>query len=152
MYKIIGSDGKEYGPITLAQLKQWIAEGRLNQQSKVLPDGTTDWKTVAELPELANAMPPLTPPPTTMVSADVPNYLWQSIVVTLCCCIPFGIVAIVYAAQVKSKLGVGDYAGAQAASGKAKMWCWIGLIVGLLTNVIVGAIQFMAAMAASGRH
>src|SRR6478736_3733731 len=64
MYKIIGSDGKEYGPITLAQLKQWLAEGRLNQQSKVLPDGTTDWKTVAELPELASAMPPLTPLPT----------------------------------------------------------------------------------------
>lgn len=151
MYKIIGADGKEYGPITLAQLKQWVAEGRLNQQSKVLPDGATDWTTVAQLPELANAMPPLTPPPNTMAGADVPSYLWQSIVITLCCCLPFGIVAIVYAAQVKTKLSVGDFAGAQESSSKAKMWCWIGLIVGIITNVIVGAIQFMA-IAASGSH
>jgi len=57
MYKIIGADGKEYGPITLEQLKQWIAEGRLNLQSKVLPDGTLEWKTVAEIPELAAAVP-----------------------------------------------------------------------------------------------
>jgi len=58
MYKIIGADGKEYGPITLEQLKQWIAEGRLNLQSKVLPEGTLEWKTVAEVPELAVAVPP----------------------------------------------------------------------------------------------
>jgi len=62
MYKIIGADGKEYGPITQEQLKQWIAEGRLNLQSKVLPDGTLEWKTVAEIPELAAVVPaPSTP-------------------------------------------------------------------------------------------
>ena len=42
MYKIIGSDGKEYGPISLAQLKQWLAEGRLNHESKVLAEGETE--------------------------------------------------------------------------------------------------------------
>lgn len=57
MYKIIGADGKEYGPITQDQLKQWITEGRLNLQSKVLPDGSSEWKTVAEIPELAAAVP-----------------------------------------------------------------------------------------------
>ena len=57
MYKIIGADGKEYGPVSVDQLKQWITEGRLNMQSKVLPDGTTEWKTVAEVPELATAIP-----------------------------------------------------------------------------------------------
>ena len=149
MYKIIGADGKEYGPITLAQLKQWVAEGRLNQQSKVLPDGATDWTTVAQLPELANAMPPLTPPPSAMSGADVPNYLWQSIVITLCCCLPFGIVAIVYAAQVKTKLSVGDFAGAQESSRKAKMWCWIGFIVGLITTGIGLVVQVLAITASS---
>lgn len=38
-----------------------------------------------------------------------------------------GIVAIIYAAQVNSKLHTGDIAGAQAASKNAKMWCWIAL-------------------------
>jgi hypothetical protein len=57
MFKIIGADNKEYGPVSLDQLKQWIAEGRLNAQSKVLPEGSLDWKTVAEVPDLATALP-----------------------------------------------------------------------------------------------
>lgn len=50
----------------------------------------------------------------------VPNYLVQSILVTLFCCLPFGVVAIIYAAQVNSKLQVGDYEGAVKASNTAK--------------------------------
>jgi hypothetical protein len=52
MYKIIGADGKEYGPITADQLRKWIAEGRANGQTRVLVDGTTEWKTLSEFPEL----------------------------------------------------------------------------------------------------
>lgn len=55
MYKIIGADGKEYGPISIEQLRQWIAEGRANLQTQVLPEGATEWKTVAQLPEFATA-------------------------------------------------------------------------------------------------
>lgn len=60
-YKIIGADGKEYGPITAEQLKQWIAEGRANQQTKVLAEGATEWKTVAAIHELATALPLASP-------------------------------------------------------------------------------------------
>ena len=35
MYKIIGADQKEYGPVTAEQLRQWIAEGRVNGQTSV---------------------------------------------------------------------------------------------------------------------
>ena len=55
----------------------------------------------------------------------IQNYLVQSILVTVCCCLPFGIPAIVYAAQVNPKLSAGDYAGALAASNSAKMWSWV---------------------------
>jgi uncharacterized membrane protein len=54
MYKIIGADGKEYGPVNTELLRQWIAEGRLNAQSRVQPEGSPDWKTVGELPEFAD--------------------------------------------------------------------------------------------------
>ena len=79
----------------------------------------------------------------------VPTYLTHSILVTLFCCVPFGIVGIVYAAQVNSKLASGDYAGAVEASNKARTWCWvsfgIGLAVGLmwLFFVIIGALAEM---------
>jgi len=52
VYKIIGADGKEYGPISLEVLRQWIAEGRANAETRVLPEGATEWKTISSLPEL----------------------------------------------------------------------------------------------------
>ncbi len=61
----------------------------------------------------------------------VPNYLARAILVTLFCCQPFGIVSIVYAAQVNSKLGAGDYAGAVEVSNKARIWCWLSFGIGL---------------------
>lgn len=66
MYKIIGADQKEYGPITADQLRQWISEGRVNGQTRVLPEGATAWKTVSELPEFASVLPAAIPPPVTM--------------------------------------------------------------------------------------
>ncbi|HYM62367.1 MAG TPA: CD225/dispanin family protein [Thermoanaerobaculia bacterium] len=68
-------------------------------------------------------------------AGTVPNYLVQSILVTLCCCLPFGVVAVVYAAQVNAKLQAGDLAGARDASDKAKMWSWIGFGLGLLSTL-----------------
>jgi ribosomal protein L40E len=65
------------------------------------------------------------------IGGTVPNYLVQAILVTVFCCVPFGIPAIVFAAQVNSKLEGGDYAGAVEASKRAKLWCWISFGVGL---------------------
>jgi predicted Zn finger-like uncharacterized protein len=67
----------------------------------------------------------------TMPAGGVPNYLVHAILVTLFCCLPFGIVAIVYAAQVNGKLSGGDIDGAMESSRKAKMWSWISFGVGL---------------------
>src|SRR5687768_5827322 len=57
MYKIIGADQKEYGPVSADQMRQWIREGRVGAQTRVLPEGTTEWKTLGEIPELAAALP-----------------------------------------------------------------------------------------------
>ncbi|HEY3915112.1 MAG TPA: DUF4190 domain-containing protein [Verrucomicrobiae bacterium] len=62
MYKIIGADQKEYGPITADQLRSWISEGRINAQTKVQPFGATDWKSMGELPEFASILPRPAPP------------------------------------------------------------------------------------------
>jgi hypothetical protein len=71
-----------------------------------------------------------------MQSQNVPTYLPQAILTTLFCCLPFGIVAIVYAAQVNSKLAAGDYEGAMQASKSAKTWCWVSFGCGLAVVVL----------------
>lgn len=83
-------------------------------------------------------------------STNTPNYLVWSITVTvlnfLVCClacwnfpgIVTGIVGIVFASKVNSRLAVGDIAGAQAASRNAKIWTWVTtgfLILGVLIAV-----------------
>ncbi len=55
MYKIIGADGREYGPISADQVRQWMVEGRANLQTRILPPGATDWVTIADLLEFAGA-------------------------------------------------------------------------------------------------
>lgn len=81
--------------------------------------------------------PPTLPPSQT--AADLPevkNYLVQSILVTLLCCLPLGIPAIIFASQVNSKLAMGDLEGAQAASRKAKMWSWWSFGAGLTATIL----------------
>jgi len=72
MYKIIGADQKEYGPVTAEQLRQWLAEGRVNAQTQVLPEGSTEWKALGDLPEFATASPS-TPPATPAIPSPGPD-------------------------------------------------------------------------------
>ena len=62
IYKIIGEDGKEYGPVSGGQLWQWIAEGRVERRTPVFVDGAREWNFVGLLPEFANCFKPTTPP------------------------------------------------------------------------------------------
>jgi TM2 domain-containing membrane protein YozV len=54
MYKIIGADGKQYGPITPDQLRQWITEGRAKAETLVQPEGQAEWKALSLFPEFAS--------------------------------------------------------------------------------------------------
>ncbi len=78
---------------------------------------------------------------TPVPAQSIPNHLAWAIVSTIlatCFCCPvglLGIVAIVYATQVNSKLNAGDIEGARRASENAKIWCWVATalaIVGVL--------------------
>lgn len=64
------------------------------------------------------------------------NYLIESILVTIFCCLPLGIVGIVYATQVNSKFDSGDFDGAIKASKDAKSWMKWGLIGGAIVVVL----------------
>ena len=66
-------------------------------------------------------------------SAERPsNYLAWSIVVTLLCFVPSGVVAIIYSGMVNSRFDRGDIAGARKASEYAQWWIIISIVVGLI--------------------
>jgi len=71
-----------------------------------------------------------TPPPASGSTTAVPNYLVLAII-SLFCCLPLGVVAIIFAAQVNGKVAAGDTAGALEASRKAKMFSYISIGLGL---------------------
>jgi hypothetical protein len=63
MYKIIGADQKEYGPIPGDHIRQWIAESRLNGQTQVRLEGEQEWKPLSSFPEFADALGEAPPAP-----------------------------------------------------------------------------------------
>src|SRR5512135_824417 len=81
---------------------------------------------------LREGAPTAPPAPPATPAVPIPNYLVQAILCTIFCCLPAGIVGIVYAAQVNTKVALGDLAAAQALSRKAKTWCWVSFGVGLV--------------------
>jgi len=74
-------------------------------------------------------------PVTISHAQHVSSHLAWAILVTLFCCLPFGIPAIVFAAQVNGKLTKGDYEGAVKASRNAMIWCWVAFATGLIVFI-----------------
>ena len=153
-------EGQQAGPVPAEQLRQMVASGQVGPQDLVWQEGMANWVPSSSVPEFrgvggggavgagvgqpqpqaygapGHAPSPYAPMPMAYGGGQtVPNYLVQSILVTIFCCQPFGIVSIVYAAQVNTKLGVGDVAGAQLASENAKKWAWIAFAAGIVTIV-----------------
>lgn len=63
------------------------------------------------------------------------NHLALAIITTILCCLPAGIVSIVYATQVNSKYNAGDYEGAIKASKNAKTWWIVAAVVGIVVAI-----------------
>jgi TM2 domain-containing membrane protein YozV len=77
MYKFIGADGRQYGPVNIDQIRRWLAENRLRADTLVQAEGSLDWKPLHTFPELAaelNSVPPtITPPNAIPPLAAAPN-------------------------------------------------------------------------------
>jgi hypothetical protein len=89
--------------------------------------------------------PPSEPPPYGAPQAGYPtqqpnsNLVW-GIVVTVLCCLPFGIVSIIQASKVSGLWGQGRYAEAQKASDDAKKWAIWGAVAGVIFGIIYAII------------
>src|SRR4051812_28802481 len=118
MYFILGADGREYGPVTTEQLRQWIAENRANAQTRIRAEDTTQWQLLGELAEFApqlsvvtpSSVAPapfsITPTPRTNQMA-VAGMVLGILAITLgCCCygLPFNVAGIVCSSMALSQI------------------------------------------------
>jgi hypothetical protein len=162
----VGRNGQQTGPFSLEQLKAMAASGQLLPTDLVWKEGMAGWEPASTLPDVFEggpvtatptypAAPAAQPAPIAQATllppagTQVENYLVWAILSTICCCLPFGIPAIVFASQVNSKLATGDVTGAREASRKAKMWCWIAFGAGLVAGIIGTILQVVAAAASA---
>ncbi len=161
----------QLGPVSDAELREKLASGEVMRTDLVWREGMPDWIAVAHVAELSTAMPnppqilpsgqaggaslnsPYIPPVSAsgyaQPLANIPNYLWQAIVVTILCCWPLGIPAIVYAAKVDGLKAAGNITGAMEASANAKKWCVISLIA---WGVLIGVYIVIAVVAGLASH
>lgn len=130
------TDGKErYGPFTLDQLRR----RNIGLETLVWKEGMPDWsaaKNISDLQSLFQAADTFQPPvsiPYTPPYPDLPpkNWLLESILITIFCCLPLGIVGIINATKVETLWQTGNKDASIKASKEAAKWVKIGFFVGI---------------------
>jgi hypothetical protein len=106
-YRIVGADGKTYGPVELEQLQAWLAEGRIEGRTPVHVEGASAWITVAQLPGFA-PLPAAASPPTigaltsgATFAAGTNGFATAGLVCGLlswlcCCCVPMSLLGLLF--------------------------------------------------------
>lgn len=129
-YYILVNGGKQ-GPFTLEE----IYTKQISPSTMVWKTGLADWVMAKDLPELTELlanMPPEPPRSNAGTNYTMPKtWLVESILATLFCCIPFGIVGLIYSTQISSYFNHGNYAAAEEASRNAGKWTKIAFFTGI---------------------
>ena len=104
-YRIIGADGKMYGPAELEQVRQWLAEGRADSRTPVYVEGSASWTYLGMLPELApqtGARPATIGALSSAKSVRGTNGFATAGLIcgflswTCCCCPPFNLLGLIF--------------------------------------------------------
>ncbi len=128
----------------------------LTASTMVWREGMPDWVAASQVPELSHLLPPSQQPPSYQPQPSygpqqpygarppMPDtYMVWAVLVTVFCCLPFGIVSIVKASQVSSLYSQGRYQEAVAASEAAKKWAIWSAIAGVVISIIVIVLQIV---------
>lgn len=155
LYYYVDKNNQQQGPVNANDLPKY----GVTKDTLIWKQGMSDWLAAGSIPELSDIFPPIiaqtdpvvsTPPVSSSSSASPTpqkpdNYLVWSILTTIFCCMPAGVVAIVYSAKVDSLWNKNEYKGAREAAKTAKTWCWVsfGVAIGLwlifiLLNICLG--------------
>lgn len=149
------TDGSErFGPFSVEELR----DKNLTKETMVWKEGLPDWVpagNLADLQSLFSASGPMMAPPVASygsvpVGPAPKNYLIESILVTILCCLPFGIVGIIHATKVESLWNTGQHEAATKAANDAAKWVKIGFFSGLAVYVIYILMMLLGVMAGFG--
>ncbi|WP_298764967.1 CD225/dispanin family protein [uncultured Alloprevotella sp.] len=109
------------------------AQPQMQQQVQPQPMNINNFQ---QTQQPMNTQPPFQQPNNQQMPPQPDNYLVWAILVTVLCCLPFGVASIIYSVKVGSLYAQGDYNGAVDASQKAKKFAMIGGIGGLVFIII----------------
>lgn len=145
------TDGKErFGPLSTEELKA----KNITPQTLVWKEGFADWMPAGNVDELTSlflagttSTPPSAPYAMPLMEKPPKNWLIESILVTLLCCLPFGIVGIIHATKVETLWNTGQRDAAIKAANDAAKWVKIGFFIGIAVYVIYGVMMVMGVVA-----
>lgn len=129
----INKNGKNEGPFSLEQAKAGLADGTFAPGDLAWRPGLAVWAPLSQrLAEDCGETPPVIPnAPTTTTSTKKPfNWLIPAILSTLLCCIPFGVVAIIYAVMANERFERGDFTGSESSRKVAKGFTIASIVIG----------------------
>jgi hypothetical protein len=145
MYKIVGGDQREYGPVTSDQVREWIASGRANGQTLAAFEGAP-WKPLSTFPEFADALRTATPPPMPPGTGGTPGQpgqaymgaksnnlaVWGLVLSAVgICCSPLAIVGLVL-----SVVGLIQIQQNPQAYSTSKIVPILGIVLGLIGPIL----------------
>jgi hypothetical protein len=141
MYKIVGGDQREYGPISSDQVREWIAQGRANAQTLASFEGSP-WKALSSFPEFVDALRVASPPPISQPGSAIPGvpYAGQKsstlsivglILSVILCCPPLPLAGLVLCT-----IGLSQIQKNPDAYSTSKIVPIIGIVIGILSIVL----------------
>ena len=149
-YRIIGADGKMYGPVGADEIRQWLAQGRADCRTLVYVEGAASWTPLGQLPEFARQVGAGAPPPIGAVTPGATpaggtnNLATTALVFALlswccpCCCVPFNllglVLSIVALVRIKGRPGRGMAIAALVLSLLSLLFGVLGALLGVLLN------------------
>ena len=145
----VGKNDEQYGPFTVNQINESIAKGEFSLEDLGWYEGLDEWKPLRNIEGIIDAAVIASNVSSSSnninaSSEQVPSNLVWGILSTLCCCLPLGIVSIVYASKVEGYVFAGDIETAKENSKKASMRAWISFGVSIAGGIIwfiIGAVS-----------